>query len=302
LGGKFIAILLLTLGLSALQARAASVTNLPSADTSLMEIEPSHNNGGQEFFISGHLQNPVRARGLLRFDFTVLPTNTLIQSIVLELTVIRQPGDGLANSAFGLHRLLRAWGEGDKVAILKPGQGVPASAGEATWTHCFYPTNAWTEPGGAADVDYVSSASSFQDIQGAGETYRFPSTPELVEDVQRWVNDPASNFGWIFISNAEDTPFTARLFGSRENPDAPPKLEIEYFVPPRIESSARTISQFILTFTAWQGQSYSVEFRDNLVTGQWQTLTNLGLATATTQHSVSDGIIKPQRFYRITSF
>jgi hypothetical protein len=302
LGGKIKILLAIALGLLAVRAGAAFLTNPPSADTSLLEIEPSHNNGGQEFFISGHIQNPARARGLLRFDLTPLPTNALIKSVVLEVTVIRQPGDGLANSAFGLHRLLRSWGEGNKVAVEKPGQGMPASAGEATWAHSYYDTNAWTVPGGAEGVDYVISASSFQDILGAGESYRFPSTPELVEDVQRWVGNPATNFGWIFIANEEETPFTARLFGSREHPASQPKLEIEFFVPPRIQSAARLGDAFALAFTAWQGQSYSVEFRDDLTTGSWQTLTNLGLATTTTQQLISDGLIAPRRFYRVVSY
>ena len=296
------AILWLALGGFVIRAGAVSITNSPSADTSLLEIEPSHNNGGQASVISGHIQNPFLTRGLYRFDLTNLPTNALIKSVVLELTVTSQPGDGLANSAFGLHRMLRPWGEGDKVPIAHPGQGEPATAGEATWSHSFYPTNAWAAPGGAPDVDFVSSESSFQFIYGKDESYRFESTPELVADVQDWVNNPPASFGWMLICDDEPTPFTARHFGSRENSGAHPNLEIQFLVPPFIESAQRVGSEFQLSFTAWPGQSYAVEFRNALAAGTWQPLTNTGLATNMMQRVVADPIIAPQRFYRVVAF
>ena len=284
------------------QADAASITNSSAADTSLLEIEPSHNNGGQAYAISGHIQNPFLTRALYRFDLASLPTNTLVRSVVLELTVTAQPGDGLANAAFGLHRMLRPWGEGDKVAVAQPGQGLPATAGEATWSHSFYPTNAWAAPGGAPDVDFVSSESSFQFIYGAGETYRFESSPEIVADVQGWVSDPPSNFGWMLICDDEPTPFTARHFGSREDLGAHPNLEIQFLVPPRIESAQRAGDEFQLSFTTWPGQNYAVEFRTILATGAWQPLTNTGLATNMTQRMIADPTVAPQRFYRVVAF
>jgi hypothetical protein len=306
LAGTFKRILLLAIGGFAFRAGAASLTLDAVADTSLLEVAPSNNNGGQAFVISGAIQNPPadpnRTRALYRFDLTYLPTNTRIESVALELTVTKQPGDGLVNSAFGLHRMLRSWGEGNKEALTNPGQGLQATAGEATWLHRFFPTNPWATPGGEPDVDFVSSESAFQLIYGAGDSYRFESTPELVADVQQWVNDPASNFGWMLNSDDEGTPFTARHFGSREDASAHPNLEIQFFVPPRIESAQRVGGEFQLSFTTWPGQSYEVEFRDALATGVWQSLTNTGLATNITQRSIADPIIAPQRFYRVVAF
>jgi hypothetical protein len=293
---------LLALAFFAVRAGAVSVTNNSVADTSLLEFAPSNNNGGQAFVISGHIQNPGRARGLYQFNLTGLPTNAVILSVVLELTVTRQPGDGLANSAFSVHRMSRSWGEGNKIAIHVPGQGLAAGAGEATWLCAFHPTNAWTSPGGEPDVDFVSSESSFQSINVAGESYRFESTPELVGDVQAWVSNPSSNFGWMLICDDEATPFTARHFGSREDPGAHPNLEIQYLVPPHIDSAQRTGNQFNLTFTTRPGQTYTVEFRASSSSGVWQTLTNLGLATNVTPVLITDTVIASQRFYRVVSF
>ncbi|MSU60110.1 MAG: DNRLRE domain-containing protein [Pedosphaera sp.] len=286
----------------AIRVGAASLTNNSAADTTLLEIEPSHNNGGQSFVIAGHIQNPYRTRGLYRFDFTALPTNTLIRSVVLELTVTRQPGETPVNSPFGLHRMLRPWGEGNKIAVTFPGQGVPATAGEATWSHSFYPTNVWTSAGGEPDVDFFAAESSFQFIYGSGSTYRFESTPEFVDDVQFWVNHPPANFGWMLISDDEATPFTARHFGSREDPDAHPNLELDFLVPPRFDSAQRVGDQFQMRFTPWPGQSYTVQFRTNLSNATWQTLTNVGLATSATQILVNDTATAAPRFYRLSSY
>jgi hypothetical protein len=304
LGGTFKAILLLALAFCTMPAGAVLFTNLPSADTTLIEIAPTNNNGGQAWVLAGKIQNDVyRNRALFKFDLTNVPTHALILSVALNIEVTRVPDEPPVNSTFGLRRMLRPWGEGDKVAtgLNPPGQGRPATAGEATWLCAFFPTNEWTDPGGAAGVDFSSTESSFEFIGGLG-SYRFPSTPELVADVQDWVNYPETNFGWLLLSNDEITILTSRRFASREDPDAPPTLEIECLVPPRIESAGRTGDQFALKFTTWTGQNYAVEYRDSLTSGEWQTLTNLGLATAATQLVVTDTVVEPQRFYRVTAY
>ena len=304
LAGAARRILLLGLGFCALRAGAVSLRLIPSADTSLIEIAPTNNNGGQAWLLSGKIQNDVyRDRALMKFDLSALPTNAIVLSAAVTLEVTRQPGDGLANAPFGLYRMLRPWGEGDKVATTVPGQGMPATAGEATWFCSFYPTNEWTAPGGASGVDYADIESAFQFIYGTGQSpYRLESTPELVADVQSWVNNAQSNFGWMLLCDDEATPFTARRFGSREDSAAPPILEIEYLVPPYIASASRPGDQFHLSFTTWPGQSYRVEFRDSLSAGAWQTLTNLGLASSTAPVLITDPVIGPQRFYRVISF
>lgn len=302
--GLFKASLWLTSVSISIRVGAASVAIAPSADTTLIEIAPTNNNGAQAWVLSGKIQNDFyRMRGLFKFDLTTLPTNALIQSVAFNIEVTRVPDEPPVNSTFGLRRMLRPWGEGDKAAtgLNPPGQGRPATAGDATWLYAFFPTNEWSAPGGAEGLDFSGTESSFEFIGGIG-TYRFPATPELVADVQDWVENPESNFGWMLLSNDEVTILTARRFASREDPDAHPTLEIEYVPPLHIESAGRVGNQFTLTFTAWPGQSYAVEFRDSLMTGPWQTLTNLGLATIPTQHSVTDPVVEPQRFYRVAAY
>ena len=280
---------------------AISITIIASADTSLMEVAPENSNGGQGWVLAGRTQNGPHVRGLYRFDLAGIPPHAIIQSAVVQLEVTGQPGDMEAvNSTFSLHRMLQPWGEGGNVSIANPGQGVPAAPGDATWLYRFYPTNAWTSPGGAAGIDYASEGSSFQQVEDPDHSpYRFGSTPEMVADVQEWVRLPATNFGWILIGD-DDLIFTARRFGSREDPDALPVLEINYALPLNIEQVTISGNQIQFTFNSQPGLSHTVEYRDSLaVNGNWQALTNTGVITEAADILVTDMITATQKFYRV---
>ena len=211
------------------------VTLRPVADTSLLETVPNNNLGGQSFLAAGTTQNNTKTRGLLLFDFTQIPVNTTISAVTLQVEVTQQPADGYAISAFGLHRMLVSWGEGNKIAAnpLSPGQGAPATAGEATWNQRFVGTTPWSLPGAKRDTEFVTAPSSVEVIYNVGSSpYHFQSTAELVADVQSWVNDPQGNHGWMLMTEAEGTPFTARRFGSREDVSRAPLLTVEFSVVP----------------------------------------------------------------------
>jgi len=282
-------------------AKAVSVSVIPSADTTLIGIAPTNNSGAQGWVQSGRIQINYVNRALFKFDLAWLPTNAIILSAAVALEVVKVPDEPPANSTFGLHRMLRPWGEGNNVAGMFPGQGSPANPGGATYLCAFFPTNNWSAPGALEGVDFSSLESSFQSIAGMG-TYHFAFTPELADDVQFWVINPDLNFGWLLKSNSEETIFTARRFASREDPNSPPQLEIEYVVPPRISSAQRAGSQFQLDFTPWVGEGYAVQYRDSLISGSWQTLTNLGIATNAAPLTVFDTAGLPQRFYRVVGY
>jgi hypothetical protein len=303
LGNIFKAILLAGLCLFAARSDAVSFTKPPSADTSLIEVAPTNNNGGQAWVLSGRTQNGTRNRGLFKFDLTDIPTNAVISSVAFVVEVTQVPSAGQSNSTFGLHRMLRPWGEGDKFATNSGtfGQGMPASPGEATWLHSFYPTNAWSAPGGAVGVDFSSIESSFQFIAGLG-SYRFDFTPELAADAQDWVNNPQSNYGWMLLCDDEGTIFTARRFGSREDTNAAPSLQIEYLVTPRIDAANRVDNRFELHFTARAGQTYAVQYSNFLSpSNTWSTLTNISAPSETTNLVITDFTSVGQRFYRLST-
>lgn len=249
---------------------AATNHFIPAADTSLLEVSPSNNLGGFSGMNAGTTQNGPRNRALLRFNLSNLPTNTVVQSAKLTVQVTQQPIDGYDFTVFGLHRMFRPWGEGNKIPVTQPGQGVPATAGEATWLYAFYPTNQWSEPGGQPGTDYSPIESSFEIIYDvANSPYVFSSTPELVDDVQVWINKPVSNHGWMMRCADELPRFTARRFGTREDANNAPVLELKYLVPPLLHISRTNNSQVAIRFTAWAGHSYSVFYRNSLKTGSW---------------------------------
>jgi len=294
---------LVTLHFWPLASRAVTNVFYPVADTSLLEVAPTNNLGGFPGMNAGTTQEYKKTRALLRFDFSSLPTNTVVLSATLQIEVTRQPDEPPNNTTFGLHRMLRPWGEGNKHPATQPGKGLPASPGEATWICAFHPTNAWTVPGGAPDVDFSSIESSSQFIYGTGDSpYRFETTPELVADVIAWVKSPASNFGWMLLCNEESVNFTARRFSTREDTvNSPPFLELQCLVPPRIDSIQRTGNQCNLSFVARTGQCYRIQYRDSFASN-WQSLTTISPFAEDTNILCVDIASAPQRFYRLETF
>jgi hypothetical protein len=199
------------------------------------------------------------------------------------------------------------WGEGNKTTPTNSpnaGTGSPATTNEANWYYRLaYTTNLWTLPGGAATNDYSPIASSSQTIYGLADSpYTFGSTPALVTDVQFWLDQPQYNFGWMLLCESENTDFSARRFGSREDSNFPPELQIEYLIAPLIDRAERSGDQFNLFFTAQPAQTYEVEFCGSLDTHQWQTLANVGSFAEVTRVLVVDPISSAQRFYRLLTY
>jgi hypothetical protein len=275
------------------------------ADTSLLEVSPTNNLGGYPGMNAGTTQEYKKTRALTRFDLSSLPTNTIILSAMLQIEVTRQPDEPPNHTTFGLHRMLRPWGEGNKSPTgQQAGKGLPASPGEATWECAFHPTNAWSTPGGAPDIDFSSVESSSQFIYGtAASPYRFETSPELVADVTTWVRQPTANFGWMLLCNEESVNFTARRFSTREDTvNAPPFLELQYLVPPRFDAIQKTNAQCTLSFLASAGQSYAVQYCDSLAAGVWQSLTIIPPFEHDTNILLVDITNAPQRFYRLDTF
>jgi hypothetical protein len=210
-------------------ARADNVILTPSADTTLHENFPENNLGAQAYFNAGTTQNGPRTRGLMAFDVAgSIPSGAIVNSVTLTLEVVGQPVDGDAPSNFGLHRMLVGWGEGSGSGN-PPALGRPALPGEANWNFRFSSSTPWTSPGGLAGVDFASQFSSDTFIYGVNfSPYSFDTTQRLIDDVQLWLDQPGQNFGWMLLSQAENEVFSARRFGSREDPFRAPRLMIDF--------------------------------------------------------------------------
>jgi hypothetical protein len=199
----------------------AATTNLvSSADAGIVSTAPDNNTGGNTFVAAGSDGTGPR-RGLFWFDVAgAVPEGSTINSVTLTLAV---PSGNTANpSVFDLFRVIGDWSEGDNVGSA----GSLADTGEVTWNSRFHGLTLWNTPGG----DFVPTASASTFVSGLG-TYTWTSLA-LAADVQSWLDNPASNTGWILISQSEGTAQTARRFGSREDPLNAPVLTIDFTVIP----------------------------------------------------------------------
>ena len=287
----------------ALPTRADTAVLTCAADTTLLEAEPDNNLGGATIVNAGTTQNFTRNRGLFRFDFSSIPRGSRVSRIDFVIEVTGQPKELQTASSFGLHRMLRSWGEGNKVSPdpIHPGLGAPATLGEATWNSPLaFTTNDWATPGAGLTNDFLAEPSAVTFVFGPGDSpYTFLSTPFMASDVQTWLDDPTSNFGWILVTESEESNFTARRFGSREDPGREPYIVVE-FVPPRIDSVSVAGTVIELRFTAQPGVAYDVELSGALVSpANWQTLTNFAPQAEQTNLIASDPITDSQRFYRL---
>ena len=278
------------------RARADLFANLPPvADTTLFETAPDNNLGATDRLIVGTTAGGYKNRSLFKFDLSALPATATITSAAFTFTIMKS-GAGSGSDTFTIYRVLRNWGEG---AGAGP-QGAPANAGEVTWTNRFHPDTPWNTPGGAAGLDFSSGVSGSVAVTGAA-SYTIGSTPDLVADVQRWVGNPGTNFGWILISGAEASAATARRIPSRENLFEPqPVLALQYTIPaaPTLFNLALIGNLLRFSFNAESNRPYAVEHRDALTNGNWSVLTNIpALPAAATLHitNVTSGT---QRFFR----
>ena len=162
----------------------------------------------------------VLRRALVEFDLSAIPANATITSARLDVVCTKSPND--IGREFTLHRLTTDWGEGTSSSA--GGAGSFAEPDDATWVYNFYATSQWTNPGG----DFVAQVSSSTEMQDEGP-YVFPSTDQMIDDVQIWLDNPSSNFGWL-IMGEEDVEQTARRIGTREQieENERPYLVVEY--------------------------------------------------------------------------
>ncbi len=278
---------------AAMPILAETISLNPSADTSLFQTTADNNLGGGTLS-AGTTAHGQFSRALIKFDVADrMPPNVVISAVRLRLNVVRAPLGG-QSSTFLLRRVLRDWGEGDKIGNL----GEPAVDGEASWNNRFHPSTPWQSPGGATGVDYVGNASSSSPSANDG-TMSFDSSPQMIADVQAWLTNSDQNFGWIVISGSEQTWATARRFGSKEDAASAPVLEIDYAPPFRIENVALKNRIFQFSFPVEPLFTYTVEARQELSSGSWNVLTNFTETFNSYEATISDTAGGPSGFYRV---
>lgn len=209
-----------------LETRAEFALLRPVKDSTLIE-HPSGSlgNGSGPSLFSGRISSTSGSirRAVIGFDIpAMIPAGSTVTGAVLWLNLA---STNAGASPVRLHRLLADWGEGASSA--SGGGGAPSSQGDSTWIHRFYDDVFWTRPGG--DFDPLPRASTPIDQPG---WYSWGPTPDMVDDIQSWLDHPEANHGWL-LQGDEDRPTTVKRFDSREHPEAAnrPLLRIDY-VPP----------------------------------------------------------------------
>ena len=213
---------------------SAGIVNInPSKDNTLYEYDPldgdRSNALGFHFFAGETGMNELR-RGVLAFDIAGnIPLGATITAASLSLNMSRTP----TNTAYvmELRKLLADWGEGTSIAPGEEGDGAPATPNDATWRHRFFDTIFWSAQGG----DFSATVSASQLVGPVGQ-YTW-SSAQMVADVQAWLDNPASNLGWLVLGD-ETAIATAKRFDTRESA-SPPMLTIEFTRAPRVAPSPR---------------------------------------------------------------
>ena len=203
---------------------SASVVLNPTADASLNELIPNNNMGAVNHMAVGRIFAASNRRGLIKFDVAgSVPAGATIDSVRLTMNIIN--GNVSNTSTVGLHPLLTNlnWVEGNKIG----NNGQLASAGEVTWNNAAHPSTSWAAPGGAPGTDFTTLPTATTAIAGLG-AYNWTG---MEADVQGWLDNPATNGGWLVKDEAESVIGTARRFSSKEGPAvSQPALVVYYTI------------------------------------------------------------------------
>ena len=202
---------------------STTVTVTPSKDNTLYESATGalSNGLGTKVLASKSTTGFIR-RGVVSFNLIpAIPPGATVTNAILTLYNV-QAGTNAATVT--VHKATADWGEGSSLAAGDEDTGASSTTGDATWIHRFYSGTNWTTPGG----DFVATESAATSVANAG-FYSWTSA-SVITDVQGWVNNPTTNFGWV-IRGKETGPGNAlKSFESRQSidPTRRPKLEITY--------------------------------------------------------------------------
>jgi len=238
--------------LVAVPAIGGEVTLVPTRDNTLYEVIQEGegqlpSNGAGDYFFAGRTAILGESRrGLLGFDVAdAIPPGSVIADVTLTLEMSRTIS---GSATVELHRVSSDWGEGTSDAPGQEGNGAPATDGDATWVHTFYPDGFWLAEGG----DFAASVSAAQSVGDEG-TYTWGSTPEMVADVQSWLDNPTTNFGWLVMGD-ETRQLSTKRFNTRENSIGSPQLAIAFMdpVPTVPDRSLAMLALLLASLAIWR--------------------------------------------------
>lgn len=220
----------ITAGALISSARADVLFLVADRDASLIQSASTsqRSNGTGDGLYTGRINrstNSIR-RAAVHFDLAgSLPAGAVITNAALFMFQ-EQAAPGSAPGPVTLHSLTANWSEGPTFSA--GGQGDTAVDGDLTWFCATFPATPWANPGG--DFDPTPLASVVADTNPGQFIW---SSPAMNAQAQAWLDNPASNFGWM-LRGDESALGTAREWMSREAvaESERPTLFIEYTVIP----------------------------------------------------------------------
>lgn len=291
--------ILITGVMAIVPATGETISLKPVADTSIFAAAPRNNLGASASMAVGSNAKNQPGRGLLRFDVAAaLPPGAVVTRASLAFSVMKDP-PAPENSTFEVHRMLVAWTEGQGPGNL----GRAAVVGETSWTNRIHPDVPWSAPGGTPGIDFATNASAVVSMLNEGR-YEMEA-PGLGEDVQTWINDPSSNFGWMLKNNLEGTAQTARRVATREDPDNAATLTIDYTLPllPTLERWGIVEDRFEIEFRGEPGNIYEIQARNLFGEAEtWSAVTNYIVKLVSTNITFTEPLsLSPTatRFFRL---
>jgi len=212
----------------------------PSKDTTIYSDDLSGSNAQGSLFsgrLSPNSPNGIAfRRAFIAFDVSSVPAGAIVQNAQLRLKLTRSSALSPGPTDSFLHRVTAEWFEGTSAGA---GTAVPATANDATWDDRIFGVAPWANPGG----DFAATTSAVATVNAPG-VYTW-NAPQMATDVQGWVTDPASNFGWILIGD-EGQDGTAKMFASGEDFFAAdrPKLVLDLLAPAPLTRRESWLQQY----------------------------------------------------------
>ncbi|MBC7890221.1 MAG: T9SS type A sorting domain-containing protein [Ferruginibacter sp.] len=225
--------------MSLLSLANAQTTVVLSAvkDNTIYQESTGYSNGIGDNFFSGSTATGKPRRALMKFDIaSVIPAGASVTSVTLSLFCNKTVS---GTNIMRIHQLLADWGEGSSNAGGQEGAGTPAASNDATWASRFHLSTLWNTTGG----EFAATASASASVVTDNTVYTWTS-PQAIADVQNWLNNPATNFGWILIGD-EARLQSAKRFASRENPNSTqrPQLSVTYNTTVPVELASLDIKE-----------------------------------------------------------
>lgn len=212
----FLSLFLLGPWTVALAQGSIQIDTLPVLQDNSLYSENDNSNGAGVYLFAGRTNQGNLRRALIQFDLSAIPEGATITDVMLEITGSRQ-----GPNTVSAYRVTSPWGEGTSVASGNQGKGAMPTNNDATWNFTFFDDQSWNTPGG----DFVSTLSA--DTQVSNLDRAVWGSPDMISDVQAWVDGTAENYGWILIGQ-EDQNGSAVRMNARENSNDPPALIVGY--------------------------------------------------------------------------